>query len=133
MIAPQYTGFANPSAVSPTADLTVKTPRRGATKNAIKNLLISTLVDKSILSKEEKADIQENFIEQLVEEYDKNIVKIPLTYFSYPNSVVFRILKSAFMSFKALKDIENKHYNIVANLAKTSQMELELVCLTRLL
>lgn len=52
-----------------------KSFRRGATKNAIGNLLISTLVDKSILSKKEKADIQENFIEQLVEEYDKNIVK----------------------------------------------------------
>ncbi len=49
---------------------------------------------------------------------DENIVKIPLIYFHYENSVINRIIFGALQNLKATKDFEKKHYDMLKTLAK---------------
>lgn len=64
------------SAVDEALDrLLKKSFRTGASKNAIRTLLMSTLVNNSKLTNEMKDDIQKNFIKKLVDEYNKTAIK----------------------------------------------------------
>ena len=49
---------------------------------------------------------------------ENNLVKIPLLYFHYENSVINRLIFSALKSLKAVKDIERKHIELVRELSK---------------
>ena len=49
---------------------------------------------------------------------ENNLVKIPLLYFHYENSVINRLIFSALKSLKAVKDIERKHIELVKELSK---------------
>lgn len=53
--------------------------------------------------------------------FDENLVKIPLGMFVLPNPVVFRLLRKGFEHLHALKDIEQKHLQIIKNLASQSE------------
>ncbi len=48
---------------------------------------------------------------------DKDLVKIPLTYFVYSDSVVTRLILSCLEYLKIQKDFEKKHLDIIKNLA----------------
>ena len=47
-----------------------------------------------------------------------NIVKIPLTYFVYPQPIVTRVLYKAFEMLGVVSDIERKHINLLSSLAR---------------
>ena len=49
------------------------------------------------------------------------MVKIPLTYFVYSQSVVARVLYHSFELLGVTSDIERKHIGLIVNLAKTGQ------------
>lgn len=49
---------------------------------------------------------------------EKSQVKIPLSNFAYPGTIVNRILRHAFEHLKLAKDIEKKHLEILKNLVK---------------
>lgn len=61
---------------------------------------------------------QINFDDLIVE---KNMVRIPLTYFIYQDSVTNRILRHAFNKLGLAKDIERKHLDILKGLAKSGE------------
>ena len=50
--------------------------------------------------------------------YDNEIVKIPLLYFHYEDSVINRIIFSALKSLNAVKDIERRHIDLIKGLTK---------------
>lgn len=52
---------------------------------------------------------------------DDNMVKIPLSMFVLADAVVFRLLRKGFAHLNALKDIEQKHLQILKNLARNSE------------
>ena len=52
---------------------------------------------------------------------DENIVRIPLSYFIYPNSVTHRMILNELEFLKANKDIQRKHLNIIKDMAKEAQ------------
>lgn len=47
---------------------------------------------------------------------EENIVKIPILYFYYDNSVINRIIFSALKKLNAVKDIERKHIDLIKNM-----------------
>ncbi len=52
---------------------------------------------------------------------DNNLVKIPLSYFNYDNSVVIRLIQDCFAYLNVQKDMERKHILSIINLAKTAK------------
>lgn len=52
---------------------------------------------------------------------DDNLVKIPLSMFVLADAVVFRLLRKGFAHLNALKDIEQKHLQILKNMANQSE------------
>ena len=52
---------------------------------------------------------------------EKTFVKIPLNMFVYSPSVINRVIRYSLDYLKALKDIENKHLNIITKLALESE------------
>lgn len=52
---------------------------------------------------------------------DKNITKIPLTYFVYENAIINRIIFKAIKSLGVYSDIERKHIEMIKDLAKYSE------------
>lgn len=66
-----------------------------------------------------------DYIESLIDYnkllIDDNLVKIPLSYFVYDKSIVFRVLRKALRSINALKDIEQKHLILIDKFANENQ------------
>ena len=52
---------------------------------------------------------------------EKNIVKIPLTYFVYSPALVMRLLSDCMNKLGVTKNIERKHFEAIINLAKKSE------------
>lgn len=52
---------------------------------------------------------------------EKNLVRIPLTYFVYPAPVINRVLRYAFNKLGLSKDIEKKHLEILKSLVKSGE------------
>lgn len=52
---------------------------------------------------------------------EKNLARIPLYEFAYPESVTNRILRKAFKHLGRLKDIEKKHLELIKNLVASGQ------------
>lgn len=84
-------------------------------KNIDKNL-----VDFSQICKEDDDYIKSTILtDGIIEE--ENVVKVPLSYFNYPNAVVNRTIISVFEYFKRNKDIEKKHLKIIKDMAQQAQ------------
>lgn len=52
---------------------------------------------------------------------EKNLVKIPLTYFVYENSIINRIIFKALKELGVYSDIERKHIEMIKDLAKYAE------------
>lgn len=52
---------------------------------------------------------------------DRNVVRIPLSYFIYPTPIVNRMILNELEYLKASKDIEKKHLTIIKDMAKEAQ------------
>lgn len=52
---------------------------------------------------------------------EDNLVKIPLYYFTYKDSIINRVLLHSFKLLNASKDIETKHLNIIKNMVKDAE------------
>lgn len=52
---------------------------------------------------------------------DKNMVRIPLSYFIYPAPIVNRMILNELEYLKASKDIEKKHITIIKDMAREAQ------------
>ncbi len=50
--------------------------------------------------------------------YSENVIKIPLTYFVYGNSYVFRLIDDCFNKLGVTQNIERKHFEMIKELAK---------------
>lgn len=53
--------------------------------------------------------------------FEKNLVRIPLYEFAYPESVTNRILRKAFNHLGKLKDIEKKHLDIIKGMVASGE------------
>ncbi|MGN1212492.1 MAG: tRNA lysidine(34) synthetase TilS [Christensenellales bacterium] len=53
--------------------------------------------------------------------FEKNLARIPLYEFAYPESITNRILRKAFNHLDKLKDIEKKHLDLIKDLVASGQ------------
>ena len=53
--------------------------------------------------------------------YNENLIKIPLTYFVYSNSYIFRLLDDCLNRLGVTQNIERKHFLKIVDLAKTGE------------
>lgn len=66
----------------------------------------------------EDDDFINNYVKDSDVVYDDEIAKIPLTYFTYPTSVLNRLLIKIFKRVGIQKDFEKKHIEMITDLAK---------------
>lgn len=98
-------------------------------RNYIRNVIMPTIrqkfrsVDKNLVNFAKICAEDDEFINNQVEMggliKDKNIVKIPLTYFNFKPSVINRILIKALQNY-SLQDIEKRHINMIREFALES-------------
>lgn len=97
-------------------------------RNYLRNMIMPLLrnrwsnVYQSICNFGELCKIDDDYINSTINDdsiiYESDgVVKIPVNYFSYPVSVVNRILKKAFKGIRIVTDIERKHLKIINQLA----------------
>ena len=78
------------------------------------------LVDFGNICKEDDEYIKSQmFFDGVIE--DENLVRIPLSYFIYPNPVVNRLILKELDFLKASKDIEKKHISIIKSMANEAE------------
>ena len=53
--------------------------------------------------------------------YNENLIKIPLTYFVYSNSYIFRLLDDCLNKLGVTQNIERKHFLMIVDLAKSGE------------
>lgn len=82
--------------------------------------LDKNLVDFGNICKEDDLYIKSQMMFDGIIE-DKNLVRIPLSYFIYPNALVNRMILKELEYLKATKDIEKKHIKIIEDMAKEAQ------------
>ncbi len=100
-------------------------------RNYLRNIIMPKLrmkwtnIDKNLIEfgnicKEDDEYIKSQmFFDGVIE--DKNIVRIPLSYFIYPNPVVNRLILKELEFLNAAKDIEKKHIAIIKDMAKEAE------------
>lgn len=82
--------------------------------------LDKNIVDFGNICKEDDAYIKSQMmLDGIIE--DKNLVRIPLSYFIYPQPIVNRMIMNELEYLKASKDIEKKHINIIRDMALEAQ------------
>jgi len=84
------------------------------------NNLDKNLVDFAKICKEDDEYIRTTYmLDGIIEE--QNLIRIPLSYFLYPNAVINRVIFEAFEYLKVNKDIEKKHIKIIKDMANQAQ------------
>ena len=53
--------------------------------------------------------------------YNDNIIKIPLTYFVYGNSYLYRLLDDCFTKLGVTQNIERKHFNLIREVVRIGE------------
>lgn len=69
----------------------------------------------------EDDDFINNYVQDCDVIYDDEIAKIPLTYFTYPTSVLNRLLIKIFKKVGIRRDFEKKHIELITDLAKNGE------------
>lgn len=100
-------------------------------RNFLRNVVMPKLrmkwnnIDKNLIEfgnicKEDDEYIKSQmFFDGVIEE--QNLVRIPLSYFIYPNPVINRLILKELDFLKVSKDIEKKHISIIKNMAKEAE------------
>ncbi len=100
-------------------------------RNFLRNIIMPKLrqkwsnIDKNLIDfgkicKEDDEFIKSQMmLDGIIEE--KNLVRIPLSYFLFSNSIVNRMILQELTHLKANKDIEKKHLHIIKEMAKEAQ------------
>ena len=100
-------------------------------RNYLRNIVMPKIrqhwknIDNNIISFSKICKQDDEFIESQISFDDlileKNLARIPLYEFAYPESVTNRILRKAFSHLGKLKDIEKKHLELIKNLVASGQ------------
>mgnify|MGYP002521096640 CR=1 FL=1 len=103
----------------------------GYNRNFLRNVILPQVCERwpgaesGIVSFGRTVSEDDDFINNYVQDsdviYDDEIAKIPLTYFTYPTSVLNRLLIKIFKKVGIQKDFEKKHIEIITDLAKNGE------------
>lgn len=103
----------------------------GYNRNFIRNIVLPQICERwpgaesGIVSFGRTVSEDDDFINNYVQDsdvvYDDEIAKIPLTYFTYPTSVLNRLLIKIFKRVGIKKDFEKKHIEMITDLAKKGE------------
>lgn len=103
----------------------------GYNRNFLRNVILPQICERwpgaesGIVSFGRTVSEDDDFINNYVQDsdviYDDEIAKIPLTYFTYPTSVLNRLLIKIFKRVGIQKDFEKKHIEMITDLAKNGE------------
>lgn len=100
---------------------------RNIIRNKIMPLIMSNWhnVEQNIMSFASLCKMDDEFISSQIGydglTFEKDAVKIPLSYFLFKQSVTTRILRHALEYLGVFKDIERKHFNIICDMVKEAK------------